>query len=76
MQFIVGVISERDDSSDTMLGNRAPVSKPIEITDRGILVCHHLRRKHPSGARLAARRDADNPERLERLAFACFLVHA
>ena len=27
--------SERDDSSDTPLGNRAHISKPIEITDRG-----------------------------------------
>ena len=34
--------SERDYSSDTKLGNRAGVVKPIEITDRVILVCHHL----------------------------------
>jgi hypothetical protein len=40
--------SERDDSADTLIGNRAPVSKPIEITDRAILVCHQRRRKHPS----------------------------
>jgi len=40
--------SERDNSSDTMLGNPARVSKPIEVTDRGILVCHQGRRKHPS----------------------------
>ena len=40
--------SAGDDSSDTLLGNRVPVSKPIEVTDRGILVCHQRRRKHPS----------------------------
>ena len=50
-------------TSDTRLGNRARVSKPIEITDRGILVCHQRRRKHPSCVRLAPRRDADNLER-------------
>jgi hypothetical protein len=49
--------SERDYSSDTRLGNRARVSNPIEITARDILVCHQRRRKHPSCARLAARRD-------------------
>jgi hypothetical protein len=49
-------------SSDTMPGNRARVSKPIEITDRGILVCHQRRIKHPSCARLAARREAKNVE--------------
>src|SRR4030095_4389984 len=54
---------ERDYASDTRLGNRARVSKPIEITDRGILVCHQRRRKHPSCVRLAPRRDADNLER-------------
>jgi len=43
------------------------VSKPIEVTDRAILICHQRRRKHPSCARLAARRDAKNLERLERL---------
>jgi len=32
------------------------------MTARGILVYHHRRRKHPSGARLAAQRDAENPE--------------
>ena len=52
--------SECDYSSDTRLGNRARVSKPIEITDRGILVRHQRRKKHPSGARFAARRDAEN----------------
>jgi len=31
-----------------MLGNQARVSKPIEITARGILVYHQRRRKHPS----------------------------
>ncbi len=31
---------ERDYASDTRLGNRARVSKPIEITDRGVFVCH------------------------------------
>ena len=55
--------SAGDDSLDAGLGNRARVSKPIEITDRGILVCHQRRRKHPSGARLAPRRDADNLQR-------------
>ena len=55
--------SERDYSSDTMPGNRARVSKPIEIIDRGILVGHRLKRKHPSCARLAARYDAENLER-------------
>ena len=50
--------SERDNSSDTRLGNRARVSKPIEIAERGVLVCHQRRRKHPSGARFAPRRDA------------------
>ena len=39
---------ERDYSPDTS------VSKPIEITDRGILVCYQWRRKHPCGARFAA----------------------
>ena len=34
--------TERDYSSDTRLGNQARVSKPIEITDRGIFVCHRL----------------------------------
>jgi hypothetical protein len=47
-------------------GNQARVSKPIEITDRVILVCHERGIKHPSGARLAARRDAESLERLER----------
>jgi hypothetical protein len=64
--------SERDDSSDTLLGNRARVLKPIEITDRGILGYHQWRRKHPSGARFAARRDADNRKRdlvIERRTF-------
>ena len=36
---------ERDESSDSRAGNRERVSKPIEITDRGILVCHQRRRK-------------------------------
>jgi hypothetical protein len=48
--------------SDTRLGNLARLWKPIEITDRGILACHQRRRKHPSCARLAARRDAENRE--------------
>ena len=43
-----------------MLGNPGRVSKPIEITNRGILVGHQRRRKHPSGTRLAARRNAEN----------------
>jgi hypothetical protein len=46
--------SERDYSSVTMPGNRARVSKPIEITDRGVFVCHQRRIKHTSGARFAA----------------------
>src|SRR4030095_6924794 len=36
--------SAGDDSSDTLLGNRVPVSKPIEITDRGVFVCHQRRK--------------------------------
>jgi hypothetical protein len=40
--------SERDNSSDTLLGNQARVSKPIEITDQGVFVGHQQRRKHPS----------------------------
>ena len=44
------------------------------LVDRGILVCHQHGRKHPSCARLAARRNTENPDRLERLAFACYLV--
>jgi hypothetical protein len=43
--------SECDYSSDTLLGNRARGSKPIEIIDRGILVCHQRRTKD---------RDAEN----------------
>ena len=31
-----------------------PVTKPIGITDRGILVCHQRRIKYTSGARFAA----------------------
>ena len=54
---------ERDYASDTRLGNRARVSKPIEITARGVFVCHQRGRKHPSCVRLAPRRDADNLER-------------
>ena len=58
--------------------NRACVSKPIEITARRILVCHHRRGKHPSAMR-KIRNDAAgislegelislvHPQRLERL---------
>jgi hypothetical protein len=53
------LLHQTNHSSDTLLR----VSKLIEITDRGILICHQQRRKHRSGARLAARRDAKNLER-------------
>jgi hypothetical protein len=33
---------QSDDASATLLGNRARVSEPIEITDRDILLCHNL----------------------------------
>jgi hypothetical protein len=33
------------------------------LADRGIFVCHQRIRKHPSGASLAARHDADHLER-------------
>ena len=40
-------------SSDTRLGKRARVLKPIEITDRSILVYHQWRRNiHPAHASL------------------------
>ena len=38
MQSIVGMISQRDDASDTRLGNLAHVSRPIEISGRDIVL--------------------------------------
>jgi hypothetical protein len=67
--------SERDYASDTRLENQARVSKPIEITDRGVLVLSLISGEeniHPAHASL---HDVmRNLERLKRLAFACFLV--
>ena len=49
--LLTGTTTKRDYSSDTMPVNRVRVSKPIEITDRGVFVCHQRRKKD---------RDAEN----------------